>query len=257
MKHWQEIYNRKRITIEEALTHIKSEDVIVSALCATEPQGILGKLHTIADRVKNVDVYMCLPLKDYPFFAEPAMEGSFNLISWFHTATIRKINLSGRNISYQPNHLYLAISDLLSWRKINVFLGSCTPPDHTGHVSLSCSLPFEKEALENAQIVILEVNENLPRTHGDTHVRVDRVNYFYERKAPVPTLCTPDPNEKDFLIGNHCADLIENGSTLQVGIGGIPNACTLALIDRNKKYLGVHSEMFVDSMVDLYHAGII
>jgi acyl-CoA hydrolase len=97
----------------------------------------------------------------------------------------------------------------------------------------------------------------LPKCHGDTHVRVDNVTLFYENHHEVPQLPTPKPNEKDGKIGNFCADLIEHGSTLQLGIGGIPNACALALIDAGKKNLGVHSEMFVDSMVDLYYAGVI
>ena len=257
MKNWQEIYQRKRISLEEALTHIKSNDVIVSALCATEPQGFLSQLHTMAPQVENVEVYMCLPLKDYPFFTDPSYAQSFQLISWFHSPGIRKINASGRNIPYQPNHLYLAYSDLSSWRKIDVFVGSCTPPDKSGHVSLSCSLPYEREALENAKLVILEVNENLPRTLGDTHVRVDQADFFYENHAPIPSIPTLPPTEKDLLIGNYCADLIEDGSTLQIGIGGIPSACSMALIDRKKKHLGVHSEMLVDAMVDLYEAGVI
>lgn len=252
-------YKERLGSIEDGLKMLKSGDVVVSALGAVEPQGILSQLHTIKDKVRNVEVYMCLPMKDYDFFKNPDMDGHVNLISWFHTPMVRSINTDTERqiIPYQPNHLYLASRDLLSWRKVNVFLGACTPPDHTGHVSISCSLPFEKDILEAAEIVILEVNEKLPRCHGDTHVRVDKVDLFYEYSHPIPQLNTPLPNEKDRMIGNFCAELIENGSTIQLGIGGIPNACALALIDAGKKNLGVHSEMFVDSMVDLYYAGVI
>jgi acyl-CoA hydrolase len=258
MQDFNKIYKKKLGTVEDGLALIKDDFVIVSALCAVEAQGMLEKLHTVKDRVKGVEVYMCLPMKNYEFFADPKCEGHINLISWFHTPGVRNIiKKEKRVIPYQPNHLYLASRDLLSWRKINIFLGACTPPDHTGHISLSCSLPFEKEILEAADIVILEVNEKLPRCHGDTHVRVDKVTLFYERTATVPALDTPKPNEKDTKIGQFCADLVQNGSTLQLGIGGIPNACALALIEANKKHLGVHTEMFVDSMVDLYYAGVI
>lgn len=250
---------RSRVSdVEEALSRIKSRDTVVVAVGACEPQGILARLHTLKDRVEGVEVYQCLPMQDYAFFANNDMEGHFRLNSWFHTAGVRKTVKDGSDVAtYQPNHLPYAIDDLLSWRKVDVYLGSCTPPDASGHVSLSCSLPYEKEAIEAAETVILEVNDRLPRTYGDTHLRVDRVDLFYERSAPVPALQTPPPNEKDAVIGDYCADLIEDGSTLQIGIGGIPNACSLALIERGKRHLGVHSEMFTDSMVDLYHAGVI
>jgi acyl-CoA hydrolase len=258
MNTLQEEYRRRLTTVDDALARIKDGDVVVSAMCANEPVAFLSRLHEAAPPLRDVDVYMCLPMRDYPFFTRPDMAGHVRLVSWFHSAGARKAARDGLDtVSYQPNHLYLAALDLLSWRKVNVFVGSCTPPDHAGYVSLSTSLVYEKECLEAADVVILEVNDRLPRTLGDTHVRVDRVTAFYEHSAPLPQLPATTPGEKDLAIGRHCADLIQDGSTLQVGIGGIPNACTLALAERGRRHLGVHTEMFVDSMVDLYYQGVI
>lgn len=251
-------YRRRLGTVEDALALVKDGAVVVSAMCASEPAGFLSRLHEAAPRLRDVDVYMCLPMQDYRFFLDPANRGNVRLVSWFHSAGVRKAAKEGLGtVTHQPNHLYMAATDLLSWRKVDVFVGSCTPPDHAGYVSLSTSLAYEKEALEAADVVILEVNPRLPRTLGDTHVRVDRVTLFYENDAPIPTLPVSEPSERDKRIGHHAADLIEDGSTIQVGIGGIPNACVAALAERGRRHLGVHTEMFVDGMVDLYFAGVI
>ncbi|MBN2875442.1 MAG: acetyl-CoA hydrolase/transferase family protein, partial [Spirochaetales bacterium] len=131
----------------------------------------------------------------------------------------------------------------------------CTPPDHNGFVSLSLGITYEKDILEAASIVILEVNPRLPRTLGDTHLHVSQVTMFVEHEQEVPSLPAPEPSETDLLIGQHIASLVDDGSTIQLGIGGIPNAAALAL--RDKKDLGVHTEMLVDSMMALYEQGVI
>ncbi len=127
--------------------------------------------------------------------------------------------------------------------------------DKHGYFSLSLSLTYEREFLEAADIVIFEVNENYPRTYGDTFVHINDVDYFYESNRPVPELPIIEPNEKDMIIGSYVSELIDDGSTIQLGIGGIPNAVAKSLI--NKKDLGIHTEMFTDGMVDLYEAGVI
>lgn len=256
MKNYAEIYKSKLITLDEVLSKVKSNDCVVISMVSAEATGFAGKLHTIKDRVENVDVYMCLPMGNYDFFTKKEMEGHFRLISWFHSGGARAAVATGYDtVSFLPNHLHRAALDVLDWRKINVFVGACTPPDHTGHVCLSSSLVYEKEMVENADLVILEVNENLPRTIGDTHVNVKDVHFFYENHAPVPKLPEATPSETDMIIGNYIADLVEDGSTIQLGIGGIPNAAAAAL--KGKKDLGVHTEMFVDTMVDLYYNGVI
>jgi acyl-CoA hydrolase len=145
--------------------------------------------------------------------------------------------------------------DRIYAKKPSIFLGTCTPPDSKGFVSLSLGITYEKDVLEAAELVVLEVNENLPRTFGDTHVHIEDVDYFVENHKQPPTLPSVEPDETDQAIGNYVAELVDNGATIQLGIGNIPNAVALAL--QGKKDLGVHTEMMVDSMVDLYEQGVI
>jgi Acetyl-CoA hydrolase len=146
-------------------------------------------------------------------------------------------------------------TDFIFARKPHIFYGTCTPPDKHGYVSLSLGITYEKDILEAADLVILEVNPLLPRTFGDTHLHISEVDFFVEHEQIVPELPSPQPSETDLTIGRYIGELVEDGSTIQLGIGGIPNAAALAL--RDKKDLGVHTEMIVDSMMELYEMGVI
>jgi acyl-CoA hydrolase len=256
MSRWLEEYKRKTVSVEEAVQTIHSDFDIIVAQCASEPQGCMGKFHIVADRVENVRVFSVLTLKPYEFYANPAMKGKFELCSWFHAPGSREaIKKNAGTVTYVPNMLHRAAIDRIQAKKPNIFVGTCTPPDFRGFVSRSLGITYEKDVLEAADIVILEVNKNLPRTFGDTHVHVKDVDYFVEYDQEVPTLPDVNPDQTALSIGSYIAELVEDGSTIQLGIGNIPNAVALAL--KGKKDLGVHTEMMVDSMMDLYEAGVI
>ncbi len=256
MSDWNEEYRRRLVSIDEAIKVIKSGDDVIVAQCASEPQGTMSRLHTIADRVTDVRVFSVLTLKPYDFYAKPEMKGHFELASWFHAPGSREALKRGTGtVTFVPNMLHRAATDRIHARRPDVFIGTCTPPDRNGFVSLSLGITYEKDILEAASTVILEVNPRLPRTLGDTHLRVTDATYFVEHDQEVPALPAPVPSETDLAIGGHIAELVEDGSTLQLGIGGIPNAAALAL--RGKKDLGVHTEMMVDSMMELYEMGVI
>jgi acyl-CoA hydrolase len=256
MSSWNDQYKSKLVAVDEAVRTIKSNDDVVVAQCASEPQGCMDQFHTMKDQVENVRVFSVLTLKPYEFYVNPEMKGHFELASWFHAPGSREALKKGTGtVTYVPNMLHRAASDRMYAKRPNVFFGTCTPPDAKGYVSLSLGITYEKDVIEAAETVVLEVNENLPRTFGDTHVHVRDVDYFVEHHQEVPTLPTPEPDETDTAIGNYFAELVEDGGTIQLGIGNIPNAAALALKD--KKDLGVHTEMLVDSMVDLYEAGVI
>jgi acyl-CoA hydrolase len=184
------------------------------------------------------------------------MKGHFELASWFHAPGSREALKAGTGtVTYVPNMLHRAAADRIHAHRADIFFGTCTPPDKHGYVSLSLGITYEKDVIEAAGIVVLEINPRLPRTFGDTPVHVSRVNYFVEHDQEVPTLPSPSPSETDLAIGSHIAELVEDGSTIQLGIGGIPNAAALAL--REKHDLGVHTEMMVDSMMELYEMGVV
>lgn len=249
-------YAEKLITADEAAAKIKSGDDVIVAQCASEPQGCMARFHTAAPRVKDARVFSVLTLKPYEFYVKPEMRGHFELASWFHAPGARQALAAGAGtVTYVPNMLHRAALDRLSVRKPDLFFGTCTPPDKRGFVSLSLGITYEKEMIEAAGTVILEVNRNLPRTFGETHLHVGDVDWFVENDQEVPALPATAPDETEAAIGGYISELVEDGSTIQLGIGGIPNAAALALM--GKKDLGVHTEMLVDSMMELYNAGVI
>ncbi|WP_059103123.1 acetyl-CoA hydrolase/transferase family protein [Shouchella shacheensis] len=250
----QRLYEQKRLTIEEALRLVKTGDHIVSALAAAEPTGLLSKLHTVAGEATDMTVSTCLPMLDYPYFTDERYFDHFHMEGWFYTPAIRNMHQAG-NVSFIPNHLHFAGSKRLDHRQVNIFLGSASLMDEKGYLSLSLSATYEREIMEAADLVILEVNANMPRTFGDTTVHVRDIDYLVRHDAPIPQFPSPESNEKDEAIGAYIADFIEDGSTIQLGIGGIPNAVASQLM--NKKDLGIHTEMLTDGMVDLFEAGVI
>lgn len=256
MKDYKKLYQEKLITIEGAVNLIRSDSDIIVAQCASEPQGCMSKFHLVKDKVTDVKVFSVLTLKPYDFYMKPEMKGHFELASWFHADGSRQAIKAGTGtVTYVPNMLHRAGLDRISVRKPHLFFGTCTPPDDKGFVSLSLGITYEKDVMEAADIVVLEVNEQLPRTLGDTHVHINDVDYFVEFSQEPPTLPSPKPDEVAVQIGDNIAKLVEDGSTIQLGIGEIPNAAALSL--KGKKDLGVHTEMMVDSMMELYESGVI
>ena len=248
-------YKSKLISIEAALDKIKSNDCIVSALGAAEPNGLLDRLHTIADRVSNVAVCTCLPMRPFKWFMEPAMRGHFEHHAWFFSANIRKAAIEAHTSTYVPNHLHSAATDRILFRKPTVFIGTCTPPDRHGYVALAFSVVYERELMEAADLVILEVNDQVPYVAGDTVMHLDQGDYLVEHSMTPFELPSPETEERDRRIGDFIAGHIEDGSTIQLGIGGIPNAVAGELLQ--KKDLAIHTEMLTDGMVDLFEAGVI
>lgn len=240
------------ITVQEAIKLVKSNDNIVLGMAGAEPKEFIKALHERASEVQNVRVTNCLPFENGEFFINPEYKTSFSVDSWFYGASLRKAHDNG-NISFIPNHLHLAGRKRFEHVKPNIFVGTATPPDKHGFLSLSLSNVYEKEAVELADIVILEVSPNFPRTFGDLEVHESHVDYIVNVNYYPPVLPDAEPNDKDIAIGNFIAEKIKNGSTLQLGIGGIPNAVAHALM--HKKDLGIHTEMFTTGLMKLVKAG--
>jgi len=246
-------YKDKVITLEQALDMIRPDMNVVTGLGAGEAQLIMNNIHTIADRVKNVTITNCLSMAHGDFLGEEYVD-SFNIDGWFFSPPLRRAFKNG-NISFIPNHLHLAGWKRLDHVKPDIFVGTASMPDKHGFISLSTSNTYESQMIETADVVILEINPNYPRTFGDVEIHYSEIDYFIEADYPVPTLPDVEPNEKDKKIGALIADLINDGDTLQLGIGGIPNAVAYALKD--KKDLGIHTEMMTSGMVELIEAGAV
>ena len=247
-------YQEKLITIPEAVAKVKSNQKIVTAMAASEPQGLLSELDNRSDELQNVNIVSCLMMGDYDFL-EPEMKGTFLNETWFYGPSDRENHKHG-NVTYIPNNLHEAGMKKIENDNLDIFWGTATPMDENGYFSLSLGLTYEKMMIENENtLVVLEINENLPWTLGDTQVHISQIDHLVENKAPLIELPAIEPGEEEKKIGEYVAEMVEDGSTLQLGIGGIPNAIAQSLTD--KKDLGVHTEMFTDGMVDLFRAGAI
>lgn len=245
--------NRKTISVTEALKLVKSGQHIVTGLAAAEAKLFMESLHTIANDVKNVTVTNCLSLYQ-PAFLDKKYKESFNIDSLFFSPPMRKAHKHG-NTEFVPNNLHLAGSDRLKHITPDIYVGAATPPDKHGFVSLSLSNTYEKQMIEKAKLVILEINDNYPRTFGDVEVHINDIDYLIEADYQAPVLPDIEPNEKDLKLGALIAEQIQDGDTIQLGIGGIPNAVAACLQD--KKNLGVHTEMMTSGMLDLIEQGVI
>lgn len=249
----KELYRSKLITIEEAVAKVQPGEAIVVAMCASEPPGLLGALASRKDELYDVRVVSTLLMRNYDFL-KPEMAGHFLNEAWYYGPCSYKAHPGG-TVTFMPNHLNECGRKKALFDPPDIFWGTATPPDRNGYMSLSLSLTYEKEMIRAAKTVVLEINENLPRTLGDTHIHVSQVDYVVENTVPLIESHPIQPTDVEMEIGRHVASLIEDGSTLQLGIGGIPNAVTACLMSKND--LGIHTEMITDGMVDLFNAGVV
>ena len=128
--NYQDIYQSKLVTVDEAVSHIRSNNDVIVAMCASEPQGCMSRFHIVADRVENVRVFSVLTLKPYDFYMKREMKGHFELASWFHAPGSREALKNGvGTVTYVPNMLHRAARDRIYARRPDIFFGTCTPPD--------------------------------------------------------------------------------------------------------------------------------
>lgn len=248
-------YSAKIISVEEALSKVKDNDHIVVGMAAAEPREFLLNVHKIIDRgVKGVAISNCLPIAEGKYLHDPQYIGKIDVNSWFYTAQLRR-NQALDAVSYIPNHLHLAGWKRREHIKTNIFIANASPPDKHGYMSISLSAAYERGIRENADLVILEINPNVPRAFGDVEVHINDVDYLIETDYPIPEVPDSEPTETDWKIGKLIADEIRDGDCLQLGIGGMPNAIAKSLY--GKKDLGVHTEMLTSEMSKLFNAGVI
>jgi acyl-CoA hydrolase len=247
-------YSAKKITVEQALALVKSNDNITVGMAGAEPVEFLGKLHTIADRVTDVTVTSCLNTAPGEYLSEKYLERAFRLESWFYSPTLRRLNKTGR-VSFIPNNLHFSGYKRNFHKKTNIFIGSASMPDKNGRVRFSCGNVYEEEIAKKADVVILEISPNIPYCHGENYLEWDEIDHVIECDYYLPTIPDAAPNEKDREIGQHIAELIHDGDCIQVGIGGIPNAVCEFLA--HKKDLGIHTEMMTTGIMKLMKLGAV
>ena len=247
-------YQDKLITVQQAVDLVKSNDYIVTGLGCSTADAFFNHLHTAAGRLKDVLISTCLPMRDYPCFNDPVYKDSFLHDSWFYSAATRKAHKTG-STSFVPNCLHFAAHKRLAHRRPNIYVGAASMPDRHGYISLSCSNTYETHMIEAADITILEINPNYPRTFGDVNIHYSRIDHLILTEYDPPALPDVPPSVKDRVIGGLIAPYIHDGDCIQLGIGVMPNALAEALMD--KKDLGIHTEMLTTNMMKLYMAGAV
>jgi len=186
------------------------------------------------------------------------MEKYFRYISLFSTKDVREAIREGRAeytpcfFSEQPDY----IEKHFSPKGVpDVAYTQVSPPDNSGFCSLGVSVDVARRAVDCSKLVIAEVNEQMPRVHGDSFIHISKLNYIVQNNSPLPEIKVPEGDDISNKIGKYIEQFIENGSTLQLGIGTIPDAVLKTL--KYKKDLGIHSEMISDGVVELVELGVI
>jgi acyl-CoA hydrolase len=181
-----ELYKQKRLSIPEAVSLVQSHQTIAVGLAGSEPPGLLGEQGNHKDRLEDVAIWIALPLRQYDFVLKPEMAGHFFIENWFYGAPDREVQPQGRT-SYIPNNLHAAARVRLeaAGGNLDIYWGTATPPDERGYMSLLLGIVYEKYLIERADLVILEINENLPWTLGDTHIHISDVDYVVENPQPL------------------------------------------------------------------------
>lgn len=259
MKTVQKLYEEKKMTADQALDLIKDGDYIFSAQAAGEPEAILNHLQHLKETgVKGCILNTCLPIRPYPAFHDQEMKGICDHNSWFFNGDLRQAHKE-KMVSAIPQSstsILRKMLDRLSYENRRpVVMATCSPMDAEGYMSLSVSAIYERDLIDKGALTLIEVNPNYPKTFGDTKVHISEVDAVVESDRPIVTTTLKPYTEVDAKIGKYIADLIEDGSTIQLGVGNIPNAVAQEL--KHKKHLGIHTEMFTETMMDLIQCGAV
>lgn len=246
----------KFTTAAEAVKVIKSGDHIHLSSVASAPQCLIKAMCERGANHEFKDVHIHHLHTEGPApYADPQFEGIFQLDSFFVGGNVRKVTQSGY-ADYIP--VFLSETQKL-YRSgtvpCDVAMIQVSTPDKHGYVSLGTSVDATLAAVETARTVIAVVNKHVPRSFGDAMIHSSKIDLFVQDDTPLEEAHFTEPNEIETRIGKHCAALIEDGATLQMGIGAIPNAVLAQL--GNHKNLGIHTEMFADGVLPLYYKGVI
>lgn len=246
----------KTVSADEAVKVIKSGDHVHLSSVANAPQVLIDAMCRRGDHGELRDVHIHhLHTEGSAPYTEARYEGIFQHDAFFVGSNVRK-NVQAGYADYIP--VFLSETQKLyreGYLKCNVAMIQVCPADEHGYVSLGTSVDATLAAVEMADFVIAVINKNVPRALGDAMIPMGMIDYAVEDDRPLEQAHFSAPNEKETAIGKHCAELIEDGACLQMGIGAIPNAVLAQL--GNHKNLGIHTEMFADGVLPLVEAGVI
>lgn len=244
----------KFVTVNEAVSVIQSNHRVFIHSVAMTPHRLIEALMARSDELRNVELVHIHTEGNLPY-CRPEYRESFHANTFFTGANMRTALNDGIG-DYVP--VFLSEIDLLFKRNIlplDIAIIQVSSPDEHGFCSLGPSVDVSLAAIENARYILAECNPQVPRTHGDGFIHYSRLHAAVESNTPIYEVAVQDPSETEKKIGRHVAGLIEDGATLQMGIGGVVNSVLAELI--HHKNLGIHTEMFSDGILPLLEKGVI
>ncbi len=253
---WVEQYKNKVVTADEAVKAVQSGNRIFLTGNCSVPSTVLAAIVDYAPNVEDVEICQALTIGSADY-VKPEMEGHLRVNTMFISPNNREAVQAGR-ADFTP--VLLSEFTLLfkeGHLPVDIALVHLSPPDEHGFCSFGIEVGLSKSPAESAKIIIAEVNEQMPRTLGDSFIHVSKLDYIVPVNYDLPELGmgSEGPSEVVENIASHIADLIPDGATMQMGIGAIPDAVLKYLYD--KKDLGVHTELFSDGVIDLVNAGVL
>lgn len=253
MINWKTDYSKKMRTLDEILKLIPSHCSLITSHDAAEPRTFLAALAARKDDYQDVKLFMTHALEEAPYCA-PGTEGHFRFSTCFAGAeTRRAVNMRRADFitgfySERPRLIGTTIP-------VDIAVLSLSAPDKHGYCSFGVTVDYQMKLARTAQTVIGIINRLMPRTLGHEHIHISDLDYVLELDEPLLQSPSAPAGDVELAIGRNCAALINDGDTLQLGFGKIPDAVLMSL--GNKHDLGIHTEMFSDGVVDLVEAGII
>jgi acyl-CoA hydrolase len=242
------------LSAEDAVARIKSGDRVFLHTAAATPQRLIEAMVQRSEELRNVEIVSLHTEGDAPY-AKPEYRDSFRLNALFVGKNVRKSVQDGDGdaipvfLSDVPSLFYSRVLPL------DVALVHVSPPDRHGYCSLGVSVDASLAAVQSAKLVIAQVNPNMPRTHGEGMLHISKIHAMVDVDDPLLETPRRPLTDIEIRIGRHIASIVEDGATLQMGIGAIPDA-TLAALSGHRD-LGIHSEMFSDGVIDLVEKGVI
>lgn len=252
---WKEEYAGKICTADEAVGHIKSGDRVVVAHACAEPVVLTDAMVANAEKYgyENVEIVHMVAMGKAGYCKE-GMEKHFRHNGLFLGGSTKGAVEAGR-ADFTPIFFSEVPELLAASLPVDVALLQVSEPDSHGYCSFGVSCDYTKAAAENAKIRIAQVNKNMPRVMGDNFIHISELDYIVAEDSQLIQLPPPKIGDVQRKIGENIASLVKDGDCLQLGIGAIPDAVLLFLKD--KKDLGIHSEMFSDGVVELIEAGVV
>lgn len=251
---WKKIYEERKCTPEEAVQCIKSGDRVVLAHAVGEPKALVEAMVANKEAYRNVTISHMVSLGKGEY-TWPENKEHFTFEGWFSGPPTRKSIEQGHG-EFVPVFFHeVPINMRKGIFQVDVMMIMVSPPDENGFCCTGVSSDYTMQGVKSAKIVLAEVNDQVPVVPGEVLVHVSEIDRFVEDNHPMYTIGLPVISEVEAAIGKNCASLIEDGATLQLGIGAIPDAVLSQLTE--KRDLGIHSEMISDGVVDLFEAGVI